>query len=1142
MNCIDSNEQHFLSETRRWLKPLQVLLTLFFLSLSLLKAQPLGISFQVNQAPSCGVNNGLVTLTGTGGSSPYFYAWDNGPFGLNGTITGVSSGLFLAQVTDANEDTAEVWVLVSDQMGPDLVVVNQQDPTCSGGQDGSLLLSGSGQHVPFQYSLGPGNLQSSGFFDSLSAGVYPVLIMDTLGCMGSAWVSMQDPTPLSLSVDAKTDVDCFGENTGFFTVSAQGGNAGAYQFSLDSLNFQTSGTFSGLGFGQYNVFLVDGDGCGDSLNLMIDQPLPLSMNLDSVISVACYGDSTGSIYVRASGGVGPYLFGLGNTLLQTDSLFAQVPAGDWALLVQDANGCLVSDSTSITQPNPLQSIPVTLADPLCFGDSSGQVEIMTLGGQAPYSLSWSQGQSSGFLATDLPAGTTTYVLTDSLGCSLTDSLILGQPAPLSMSLVGTAPSCSNSSDGILQVIALGGTPNYEYLWSHDPALNQADALNLAAGSFYVTVTDSNGCQVSDTLSLAAPLPLTLSLEALAADTCLLQRGFIEVGASGGTGNYGYVWDLSTQATGPIQDSLGPGFYTVVVLDGNGCTDSLEIELNGIAPLSLTLDSLSNVSCYGLADGTIGLSTVDSLSNVQFLWSDIGVGPALRDNLLPGNFTIIADDGFCSDTLSTFITQPTPLTLSLDSLRHPACPSNSGLVRVSSQGGNSGYTYAWSHDPLIAGVQADSLVSGLYIVSVEDQMQCRDTLTVELVDALPLNLSLRAGSPSCVNTEDGWIQVVASGGRPPYQYIWNNGGQGPALTDLAPGAYRLRLLDQNGCFLEDSVQLNPPVPLRIGLQTDAATCYTSLDGTARARAVGGRPPYSYYWSNGENDSVASGLAVGQWRLQVQDQNQCVKDTLFMILSPPPLVVIDEEVQSSTCGQANGLIALEVEGGVEPYRYEWEHTNENTALLNDLIGGDPAMVYSVRIIDQVGCEVARNIFLENIEPSSVEIIPPFDPQEVQIYSPSGYQFATRATNAVAYEWEVDGALVGVESTLEHRFRDLGLHQVILTAYDESLSCPSRDTIEFTFVHRGKAIFPNAFTPNGDGRNDQFKPGVIGASFFEMTIYDRWGKLLTVERQPANGWDGNLPTGVPAPEGVYAYRALIRYNDGREELHGGSITLLR
>ncbi|MEM9987137.1 MAG: gliding motility-associated C-terminal domain-containing protein, partial [Bacteroidota bacterium] len=282
--------------------------------------------------------------------------------------------------------------------------------------------------------------------------------------------------------------------------------------------------------------------------------------------------------------------------------------------------------------------------------------------------------------------------------------------------------------------------------------------------------------------------------------------------------------------------------------------------------------------------------------------------------------------------------------------------------------------------------------------------------------------------------------------------------------------------------------------------------------------------------------------GQWRLQVQDQNQCLKDTLFEILSPPRLLVKVDEVQSSSCSQANGLISLAVEGGSRPYQFQWRHTSENTPFLEDLIGGDPALVYAVRVIDQLGCEVSTDIPLENIEPSSVEIIPPFDPSVVQIYSSAGYRFFTQAANAVAYEWEVDGALAGVDAALTHYFADPGPHRIILTAFDASLSCPSRDTLEFTLVHRGQVIFPNAFTPNGDGRNDRFKPGIIGATYFEMTIYDRWGKLLMVERHAESGWDGNLPSGAPAPEGVYAYRAVIRYNDGREEIHGGSITLLR
>jgi hypothetical protein len=319
-------------------------------------------------------------------------------------------------------------------------------------------------------------------------------------------------------------------------------------------------------------------------------------------------------------------------------------AGDYSVTVTDANGCEATATVTITQPDIIE-LTVSGVDPLCFGGNDGEASVSASGGTAPYTYLWSDGQTTQ-AATGLTAGTYTVTVTDANDCSVSESVTLTEPTELLADVVAGSIDCFGESDATATVTATGGTPPYTYLWDDPASQTTATAVGLSAGTYQVTVTDSQGCIVVESITIVEPAALELTIDS---DDVLCfgeSTGSATANVSGGTPDYTYLW--SDGQTTQIATGLAAGTYEVTVTDANGCEITESITITQPEEILLST-ATTNANCSDSDDGTATVTATGGTGTYTYLWSN-GQTTATAINLAAGNYSVtVTDENGCQET-------------------------------------------------------------------------------------------------------------------------------------------------------------------------------------------------------------------------------------------------------------------------------------------------------------------------------------------------------------------------------------------------------------------------------------------------------------------------------------------------------------
>ncbi|MBK9109525.1 MAG: T9SS type A sorting domain-containing protein [Saprospiraceae bacterium] len=442
-----------------------------------------------------GAANGSITTTVVNGSSPYTFLWSNGATTQN--LSGLSPGSYTITVTDQNSLTGTATTSITQ---PSAIVLNtaQVNVLCNGAATGSIDLSPSGGVPGYTYMWSGG--QTTQDLSGLSAGTYTGTVTDENGCTKT---NASTITQASLIVLSSTQVNvlCNGASTGSIDLSPSGGVPGyTYMWS----GGQTTQDLSGLSAGTYTVTVTDANGCTKTNTSTITQASLIVLS-STQVNVLCNGASTGSIDLTVSGGVSPYTYDWSNDGAENPDNDTQdlngLASGGYTVTVTDANGCTKTSSTTITEPAFI-ALSTTQVNVFCNGGSTGSIDLTISGGVTPYTYDWSNdGAENPDNDTQdlsgLQAGGYTVTVTDANNCTNTISATITQPASLVLNSTAVNPSNCFVTDGSIDLSIVGGTGPFTYDWSNDGAENPdndpQDLLNLAEGTYSVTVTDGNGC-------------------------------------------------------------------------------------------------------------------------------------------------------------------------------------------------------------------------------------------------------------------------------------------------------------------------------------------------------------------------------------------------------------------------------------------------------------------------------------------------------------------------------------------------------------------------------------------------------------------------------------------------------------------------
>jgi len=891
-----------------------------------------------SQVSCFGGNDGTARAIATGGTAPYTYLWTS--TNTDSNEVNLSAGTYAVTITDNKGCVDIASVTITEPTLLVATIVDSSQVSCFGGNDGTATAMATGGTAPYTYLWPSTNTDSNEV--NLSVGTYVVTITDNKGCIDSASVTITEPTLLVATIVDSSLVSCFGGNDGTARTIATGGTA-PYSYLWPSTN--TDSNEVNLAAGTYVVTITDNKGCVDSASVNITEPTLLVATIVDSSQVSCFGGNDGTARTIATGGTAPYTYLWPST--NTDSNEVNLAAGIYVVTVTDNKGCLDTASVTITEPTLLVATIVDSSQVSCFGGNDGTASAIATGGTAPYTYLWPSSNTDSN-EVNLSAGTYAVTITDNKGCVDIASITITEPTLLIATIVDSSQvSCFGGNDGTARTIATGGTAPYTYQW---PSSN-TDSLeeNLSAGTYVVTVTDNNGCIDSASITITEPTLLVATIVDSSQVSCFGGNdGTARTIATGGTAPYTYQWPSSNTDSNEV--NLSAGTYVVTVTDSKGCADIASVTITEPTLLVASISNSTNVSCFGGNDGTARTIATGGTAPYTYQWPSTNTDSS-EVNLSAGTYTVtITDNKGCIDTASVTITQPTLLVASILNFTNVSCfGGNDGTATGIGTGGTAPYTYRWPS------TNTDSnevnLAAGRYVVTITDNKGCIDSASVTITEPTILVATIVDSSMvSCFGGNDGTARTIATGGTPPYTYLWPSTNTDSNEVNLAAGTYVVTITDNKGCIDSASITITEPTLLVATIvDSSQVSCFGGNDGTARTIATGGTAPYTYLWPSTNTDSNEVNLSAGTYVVTVTDTKGCV-DTASVTISQPTLLAasISNSTNVSCFGGNDGTARTTATGGTAPYTYLWPSTNTDSNEVNLSAGR-----YVVTITDSKGC---------------------------------------------------------------------------------------------------------------------------------------------------------------------------------------------
>ncbi|MBD3637745.1 MAG: gliding motility-associated C-terminal domain-containing protein [Crocinitomicaceae bacterium] len=1022
-----------------------------------------------------GLCDGKITVIADNGTPPYTYSSDNGlTFQSNNLLTGLCAGNIDVVVQDANGCLKNAVVPVGEP-APVTMSPTYVEPSCHGLSDGAIAFNGSGGTPAYNYSTDNGGSFTPGVNDTvygIAAGYYELVMQDANGCTVADTITVTEPPQFTFNYIANNPSNC-GANDGSFEIAAVGG-VGPYEYSIDGGQTTqiNNGYFLNLYAGLYTLIVTDGLGCVDSTvealsdNVMVTQT-------DATVDATCYNSCDGLAIVSQTFGQPPYSYTLDfNTTSQPTGVFPGLCAGTHFITITDAGQCLGIEQFEIYQPDSI--IIFTSADSVsCPAGADGQVTVTSAtggdGGPYTYSIDGVNFQSSNVL-TGLAAGTYTVWAQDGNGCLGTDDITVYEPAPWNVNINKTDLVCNGDFTGFIQVIGGGVTPGYTYTLNGVPSVPASSGIftGLSANPSYdIHIVDANGCTFDTTQAVYEPAPLTISQTHTDALCMGSSDGTITVTGGGGTTPYLYSADNGVifQSSNVIQN-LAANCYDVVMQDNNGCQISAVECVAEPTAVSMSL-AITPATC-GNANGEVTITAAGGTGSGYQYSNDNGNTFQASNTFTglaaaPTSYQLVIEDanGCQADSLITLTYAPAPQIENI-LLKNPLCNGDAnGTIDVASTSGVGAHQYAINAGPFQPAGFFNGLTAGTYNIVVQDANGCQVSAQSILTDPPVLALNTAPTDLLCNNDYSGIIEMVSSGGTPPYLYSIDNGvttqGSG-TFSGLAAGIYDTYVEDDHGCVTTGSETLNEPVALTWAtFNTTDPICYGSCDGTVSTQANGGTLPYTYNWQGniaGPNDINATNVCGGTYSVYLSDANGCQLDSLNFVLANPAMMYVDGVTTSEVLcyGGNTGTIAVNnVVNGTAPYNYSFDggitYQGAGNNVYGDVNGGPvTAGMYDIVVEDANGCEALSNAVVG--QPDSLYSIAPSD--WVSCYNEEAViqAFSNGGTVPYTYEWTNNvNSTVETNPIFNHNITDTVTFTLVVTDANGCVASPVSYTVSPT-----------------------------------------------------------------------------------------------
>ncbi len=453
-----------------------------------------------------------------------------------------------------------------------------------------VVINASGGAGALQYQFNNQPFQTLNTFGALRAGVYPIVVKDTAGCLLQTSVTLTQPPALSASVSV-ISTKCIGGSDGAIIVTASGGS-GNYRYSLSNVTEQqSSGVFQNLKADtEYTLILSDKNTCVLYKTITVGQPTPFVIKLTPQLT-RCVGSADGSVAVAVTGGSGTYQYRQGSGPFQTGTQFTGLAAGTYEFTVMDNVGCQGKQSTTIGQPAaPVLTASTTPVN--CLGPATGSITVGATGGTGAFTYQLSgQALQSAAVFSGVTVGTYTIVGVDANGCTSLASATVGKVNPVKVQASALPATCCSCATGAVSLTATGGTgTGLQFQVIGRPLQANSQIGQLTPNTYRLRVVDDGGCSDSITAVVIDQNPLSLSVGTVNDISCAGGKdGEATVLVKGGTKPFTFYWQTERQDTlknyAAKQTALPEGAYTVSVRDSNRCTaPTVFVAIKSLNPL------------------------------------------------------------------------------------------------------------------------------------------------------------------------------------------------------------------------------------------------------------------------------------------------------------------------------------------------------------------------------------------------------------------------------------------------------------------------------------------------------------------------------------------------------------------------------
>lgn len=1124
-----------------------------------------------------GFDDGRITATANGAPDPYIFsirrilpmpeavfrdAATRTGNPASATFNGLEDAEYAVRVESANGEVVIDTIEVESGLDIGVNITPVAQPSCNGFSDGSVraVVTESGVEVVNPLAAGytfawQNSLETGDVRNGLRSGQYQVTVTAPNGlCTSFATGNLSQPADVRVRpdnpVDAVSNATCTGSPDGSITITADGGT-GPYDFIwpgtlMTDFDVVASDRMNLLP-DEYEVIVEDSRGCRDTSNFVVDAQKVLGI-VSEVDSITCFGDANGAIRVngtaRGAAPVGNYEVSLENLTLMTppgafmeitDNTvpfeFSNLGPGQYVVTLRDMDpvGCETTDTFTVFEP-PLLEIDdnPTIQNETCTVGNDGSIMATVTGGTMPYIYRWVNDSLDTPLDTITPGNSltalsadTNYVLivTDNNGCMDSLDFRINAPAGAMISMIDTSfISCPGDNDGQLTVVATppAGETITSITWyrlNPDGTLGAPVATgattqnNLSVGDYAVEVITSNSCNAFAQAAVVSPGEVFLQDFVANDPQCPGDaNGSIFLTPGGGTpnpdGTYNYVWSTDPFAAptqNPAFTNLRAGSYTVTITDGNGCLPPFDTTFILTDPPAIT--------------GT---------------WMTVPVS-CPDDMVADGQATFSAN--YADGTAGTFNftwTGSNNMTMNATQSTETGLPRGPVTVRVS---------------------------DGICLASFTDTIRSPEEFAVEIVtDAV-----------SCNGLADGAAAVVISGGTPGYDYTWSVApDMDSTVTGIAAGInYTVDITDSRGCSPgTQTFVITEPDPLTLSIDPVQTTETVRCAGDANGRvsvfisSVNNNElavnPFS--WSDnvaGANDMLATDLTPGTYSVTVTDVEGCQDSLRYTIGEPEAIVFSVLPIEEPLCfgettpvlidtafgGTSNGIDDFTFSVNNDGFRIPVGQTGtafagEVVVTVFDSVGCSAEQTFSVNQPPEILIDLAEEITIElgdSLTRLNPLVSPAGDVYEY-LWTPADFLSADTVRNPLIFPFE----------SRDYVFRVTNAN-----------GCQAFADI-FVEVDANRNVYiPNVFSPNRDGRNEDFRifacQGVRSVN--SVQVFDRWGGLVYVndnlEPNCLDGiqlWDGTGQNGKPVNPAVFVYVIEVEFLDNAKLLYRGDITVLR